>query len=122
VKEIFFDDDTFNYQKARALDLCANLKPLNFTWSCTSRVTTDYETLRAMKESGCLLLIVGYESGDPQILKNVKKGATIDMALRFTNNCKKVDWRFTPISSLACRGKRGTRLNGPLTRRSPRKS
>jgi hopanoid biosynthesis associated radical SAM protein HpnJ len=90
VKEIFFDDDTFNYQKARTLDLCAKLKPLNFTWSCTSRVTTDYDTLRAMKEAGCRLLIVGYESGDPQILKNVKKGATIDMALRFTNHCKKL--------------------------------
>jgi radical SAM superfamily enzyme YgiQ (UPF0313 family) len=90
VKQIFFDDDTFNYQKARTLQLCAKLKPLNFTWSCTSRVTTDYETLRAMKESGCPLLIVGYESGDPQILKNIKKGATIDMALRFTNHCKKL--------------------------------
>ena len=53
VKEIFFDDDTFNYQKARTLDLCAKLKPLNFTWSCTSRVTTDYDTLRAVKEAGC---------------------------------------------------------------------
>src|SRR5262249_33201057 len=36
------------------------------------------------------LLIVGYESGDPQILKNIKKGATIDMAERFTANCKKL--------------------------------
>jgi radical SAM superfamily enzyme YgiQ (UPF0313 family) len=53
-------------------------------------VTTDYETLKAMKEAGCRLLIVGYESGDPQILKNIKKGATIDMALRFTANCKKL--------------------------------
>jgi radical SAM superfamily enzyme YgiQ (UPF0313 family) len=35
-------------------------------------------------------LIVGYESGDPQILKNIKKGATIEMALRFTENCKKL--------------------------------
>src|SRR5208337_1058249 len=43
VREIFFDDDTFNYRKARTLELCAKLKPLNFTWSCTSRVTTDYE-------------------------------------------------------------------------------
>ncbi len=90
VKEIFFDDDTFNYQKARTLELCRKLKPLNFTWSCTSRVTTDYETLKAMKDSGCRLLIVGYESGDQQILKNIKKGATIDMALRFTDNCKKL--------------------------------
>jgi hopanoid biosynthesis associated radical SAM protein HpnJ len=90
VKEIFFDDDTFNYQKARTIELCKALKPLKFTWSCTSRVTTDYETLKAMKDAGCRLLIVGYESGDPQILKNIKKGATIDMAERFTANCKKL--------------------------------
>ena len=90
VKEIFFDDDTFNYQKARTIELCKKLKPLNFTWSCTSRVTTDYDTLKAMKEAGCRLLIVGYESGDPQILKNIKKGATVDMAQRFTANCKKL--------------------------------
>ncbi len=90
LKEIFFDDDTFNYQKRRTLEICEKLKPVNFTWSCTSRVTTDHETLKAMKEAGCRLLIVGYESGDPQILKNIKKGATIDMARRFTADCKKL--------------------------------
>jgi len=90
IKEIFFDDDTFNYRKERTLELCRKLKPLNFTWSCTSRVTTDYETLKAMKEAGARLLIVGYESGDQQILKNIKKGATIEMAERFTANCKKL--------------------------------
>jgi hopanoid biosynthesis associated radical SAM protein HpnJ len=90
IKEIFFDDDTFNYRKERTIELCSKLKKLNFTWSCTSRVTTDYETLKAMKDAGCRLLIVGYESGDPQILKNIKKGATVDMAERFTSNCKKL--------------------------------
>jgi hopanoid biosynthesis associated radical SAM protein HpnJ len=90
LKEIFFDDDTFNYQKKRTIEVCAKLKPLGITWSCTSRVTTDYETLKAMKESGCRLMIVGYESGDPQILKNIKKGATVEMALRFTENCRKL--------------------------------
>ena len=90
LREIFFDDDTFNYRKARTLELCAELKKLKFTWSCTSRVTTDYETLKAMKEAGCRLLIVGYETGDAQILKNIKKGATVEMALRFTENCRKL--------------------------------
>ncbi len=90
VKEFFFDDDTFNIQKARTIELCAKLKPLGLTWSCTSRVTTDYETLKAMKEAGCRLLIVGYESGDPQILKNVKKGATVERARDFTRDCKKL--------------------------------
>jgi len=87
VKEFFFDDDTFNIQKARTIELCEKLKPLGLTWSCNSRVTTDYETLKAMKEAGCRLLVVGYESGDPQILKNIKKGATVQRALEFTRDC-----------------------------------
>src|ERR1700676_2413959 len=90
LKEIFFDDDTFNYRKARTIELCAELKKLKFTWSCTSRVTTDYETLKAMKDAGCRLLIVGYESGDQQILKNIKKGATIERARQFTKDCHKL--------------------------------
>jgi len=90
VKEFFFDDDTFNIQKARTIELCAKLKPLGLTWSCTSRVTTDYETLKAQKEAGCRLLIVGYESGDPQILKNIKKGATVERARQFTKDCHKL--------------------------------
>ena len=90
VKEFFFDDDTFNIQKARTIELCAKLKPLKLTWSCTSRVTTDFETLKAMKEAGCRLLIVGYESGDQQILKNIKKGATVERARQFTKDCHKL--------------------------------
>jgi len=90
VKEYFFDDDTFNIQKARTVELCAKLKPLGLTWSCTSRVTTDYETLKAMREAGCRLLIVGYESGDQQILKNIKKGATVERARQFTKDAHKL--------------------------------
>jgi len=90
VKEFFFDDDTFNIQKARTIELCRKLQPLGLTWSCTSRVTTDFETLKAMRDSGCRLLIVGYESGNAQILKNVKKGATVERARAFTRDCKKL--------------------------------
>jgi hopanoid biosynthesis associated radical SAM protein HpnJ len=87
VKEFFFDDDTFNIQKARTIELCEKIKPLGLTWSSTSRVTADRETLKAMKDAGCRLLIVGFESGDPQILKNIKKGATVERALTFAKDC-----------------------------------
>jgi radical SAM superfamily enzyme YgiQ (UPF0313 family) len=40
-----------------------------------------------MKEAGCRLLIVGFESGDPQILKNIKKGATVERARAFVKAC-----------------------------------
>lgn len=90
MKEIFFDDDTFAWRKSRVIELCAKMKHLNFTWSCTSRVHTDYETLKAMKEAGCRLLIVGFESGDDQILKNIKKGTNVQQAREFMKNCKKL--------------------------------
>ncbi len=88
-REVFFDDDTFTWNKPRVLELCKKLKPLKFTWSCNSRVTTDYETVKAMKEAGCRLFVVGFESGDPTILKNIKKGATVEQALAFAKNCRR---------------------------------
>ncbi len=89
VQEIFFDDDTFTIGKERVLALCERFKPLNFTWSCTSRVHVDLETLQAMRAAGCRLFIVGFESGNPQILKNIKKGASVEQAREFMKNCKK---------------------------------
>jgi hopanoid biosynthesis associated radical SAM protein HpnJ len=90
VRQIHFDDDTFTWLKPRVLDLCVKLKPLKFTWSCNSRVTPDYEMLKAMKEAGCCLLDVGFESGDQTILKNIKKGATVEQAFAFMKNCKRL--------------------------------
>jgi radical SAM superfamily enzyme YgiQ (UPF0313 family) len=43
-----------------------------------------------MREAGCRLLIVGFESGDPQILKNIKKGATVERARDFARDCHKL--------------------------------
>ncbi len=90
INEIFFDDDTFPFGKRRTLELCEAFKPLKFTWSCNARVHADYETLKAMKDSGCRLLDVGFESGDATILKNIKKGATLDKARQFMKYCKQL--------------------------------
>jgi hopanoid biosynthesis associated radical SAM protein HpnJ len=90
VKEVFFDDDTFNIRKDRVIELAKLLKPVGLPWSCTARVHSDYEALKAMADGGARLLIVGFESGDPQILKNIKKGATVEMARNFVKNCKKL--------------------------------
>jgi len=46
--------------------------------------------LKAMKDAGCRLLIVGFESGDPTVLRNIKKGATAEQALAFMQNCRKL--------------------------------
>ena len=50
----------------------------------------QYETLKVLKESGLRLLLVGYESGNAEILKNIKKGVSLETARKFTKDCKKL--------------------------------
>jgi len=40
-----------------------------------------------MRDNGLRLLLVGYETGNQQILNNIKKGMRIDIARRFTKDC-----------------------------------
>jgi radical SAM superfamily enzyme YgiQ (UPF0313 family) len=40
-----------------------------------------------MAANGLRLLLVGYETGNQQILHNIKKGMLIDVAKRFTKDC-----------------------------------
>lgn len=87
VKEFFFDDDTFTANLPRARDIARKLAPLGLTWSCNSRANLDEETIRQLKDGGLRLFLVGYESGNEQILRNIKKGVTIDEMRRFTKAC-----------------------------------
>jgi hopanoid biosynthesis associated radical SAM protein HpnJ len=89
IKEIFFDDDTFTINNNWVLDFCKKIKPLNIFWSVNARANVPKKTLVKMKESGCRFLIVGYESGNSSILKNIKKGVTSSQAKKFTAEAKK---------------------------------
>ena len=88
VKEFFFDDDTFTANLPRAREIAKQLKPLGVTWSCSSRANVNYETLKLMKECGLRVLMVGYESGNQQILDRIKKGIRIEQAKEFTRHCR----------------------------------
>jgi len=87
MKEIFFDDDTFTADPGRAREIAARLAPLGVCWSTNARATVDRDTLRRMKDGGLRLLVVGYESGNDAILKNIRKGVSTDRARRFTRDC-----------------------------------
>lgn len=87
MKEIFFDDDTFTADPKRAREIATRLKPLGVCWSTNSRANVDYETLKIMKDGGLRLFVIGYESGNAQILKNIKKGVALETSRRFTKDC-----------------------------------
>jgi radical SAM superfamily enzyme YgiQ (UPF0313 family) len=87
VQEFFFDDDTFTANLPRAREIAKKLKPMGITWSVNSRANVNYESLKIMKDCGLRLLLVGYESGNAEILKRIKKGITVEEAKLFTKNC-----------------------------------
>lgn len=87
VREYFFDDDTFTANLPRARQIAQHLARLGLTWSCNSRANLDAEAIRYFRARGLRLFLVGYESGDEQILKNIKKGVSLEQMRRFTRAC-----------------------------------
>ncbi len=87
VREFFFDDDTFTDNLPRAEAIARELGKLGVTWSCNAKANVPRSTLKVLKENGLRLLLVGYETGNQQILVNIKKGMRIDVARQFTKDC-----------------------------------
>jgi radical SAM superfamily enzyme YgiQ (UPF0313 family) len=86
-REFFFDDDTFTANLPRAREIAKKLSPLGLQWSCNSRANLEYDTIKQFKDAGLRLFLVGYESGNEDILKRIKKGVTLDEMRRFTKAC-----------------------------------
>ncbi|MGD0281289.1 MAG: hopanoid biosynthesis associated radical SAM protein HpnJ [Dissulfurispiraceae bacterium] len=89
-KEFFLDDATFTDNPSRAMDIARKFKKLGITWSCNARPNVAKDTLKVLKESGLRLLTVGFESGNQQILNNIKKGTKIEQIREFVKATKEL--------------------------------
>ena len=93
VREIVFEDDTFTMKKDRVATICRMMisKGLSkrFRWLCNARVNLDLETMKLMKKAGCHLIIPGIESGNQDILNNIRKGTTLAQVHDYVDNAKK---------------------------------
>lgn len=90
--EFFFEDDTFTLVKSNAAAICEEIirRGLSITFSVNARAdTADLELFRLMKRAGCRELLVGFESGDPEILARMNKKSTIEDARRFMETSRK---------------------------------
>ena len=93
-KEIFFDDDTLTDNHERVMELARALGELGFgkpgfkvSWSCNAKANVPRPVLEVLKANGLRLLLVGYESGNQQVLHNIKKGLLVTVARQFTKDC-----------------------------------
>lgn len=82
IKEIRFFDMGFTNNLGWAEKLLDKMKVegIKLTWNCNARSDRlPDELLVKMKEAGCHAISIGGESGDPAILKNVKKNVTPEL-------------------------------------------
>lgn len=80
-KEISIVDDTFTVNKERVFEFCKLLKQNNIKIPWNARIsenTVTKEMLNAMKEAGCWYIEIGIETGSPRVLKDIKKGTTLE--------------------------------------------
>ena len=75
IKRIFFVDDNLTFNKAYMHELIAKLKPLHISWVCQSsiEIADDQILLKEMKEAGCFSILIGFESLNPESLKESNK-------------------------------------------------
>lgn len=78
VTEFHIEDENLTVNKARLLEICNEIirRNLKITWQTPNGIrasVTDWEMLRAMKDSGCYHITVAPESGSPRVLKDIIK-------------------------------------------------
>ncbi len=92
IQEIFIEDDTFTADRKRVIEICDEIirRGLKPVWSCNTRADLPYEVMKKMKMAGCRLLVVGYESGNQNVLNETKKGIKLEQSLEFAKNTKRL--------------------------------
>ena len=81
VRHVNIYDDLFTLNRRRVEELCSLLisKPVGMNFNCAVRVGyDDDDLLRMLKEAGCLMVSVGIESADQEILRRHKSGVELE--------------------------------------------
>lgn len=92
LEEIYFGDELFLSSKSKFRELAPMLKSLNVPWAGQARVNlVDREFLDLIKDTNCVGLGYGIESGSQKILNNMNKKITvkqIELAMKYTQALK----------------------------------
>ncbi|MDH3265706.1 MAG: B12-binding domain-containing radical SAM protein [Gammaproteobacteria bacterium] len=75
-RHIFLVDDNLFVDGDKARELFEALVPLQVTWSCqvSIDIVRDAALVDLMARSGCISALIGFESLDPQSLREINKG------------------------------------------------
>lgn len=96
-KAFNFVDDSFTTLTSRAVAVCEELirREVGMPWTCTNGLrvgNVNEDFFRLARKSGCWLVAFGFESGSDEVLKRIKKGATVAQARRAVEWARKYDF------------------------------
>jgi len=90
---VSFSDDIFTLDRQRVIEICKEIKKNNFKfkWGCSTRIDrVDYELLKIMKDSGCIDIRFGIESGNERVRKEIiHKEISDEQCIKAINASKK---------------------------------
>ena len=92
---ISFRDANFTLDRERVLSFCEQLlaKGPSVEWECLTRADLlDEDLLRHMRIAGCVTIRLGIESGDPEVLRRMRKGTDLDRVRRVARLLHKHDF------------------------------
>jgi len=98
--QINIADDLFTAAPKHCLAVCDEIlsRRLDTQWTSFARVdTVSLKVLQRMKAAGCTAVSFGVETGNPEMLKRIKKGITLDQVVDAVKMC--VDAGITPHAS-----------------------
>ncbi|MBN2392351.1 MAG: radical SAM protein [Anaerolineae bacterium] len=81
VRKIHMYTDLFTVNRDHVMGICEGIldRKLPVRWTCNSRVDfVDLELLQQMRRAGCWMISWGIESGEPEMLKRMNKGITLE--------------------------------------------
>ncbi len=123
VDQIIFNDDVFTMDQARDRRICELIlkRDLKISWFCFARVDSiSKDILATMRKAGCFSVGFGVESGDPDMLKSMRKNITVERARQAVAWADELGLKSQCFFVLGCPGE--TEKSAERTIRSPRRN
>lgn len=87
---LLFLDDCFALKRDRLRKICEHTKARNVKFRCYIRPDTPFEVLDMLKDSGCVEVGMGIESGSQEILNIIGKKTTVEQNIKTVKYCESI--------------------------------
>ncbi len=94
IEHIMWLDDDLLYNKSRAIDLFKGIESTGISWNASNGViaaSIDEDMMKSINNSKCSCFYVGIESGNPEILKSIRKPSGIKHFIKASEAIRKYD-------------------------------